>query len=84
MQLVYDKLQGHITLFQDQTRFLRIWRVLSLLRAVLVSLAWFIVSLRPGTDRLTKNLSQTEVTWGDKDENNINMTVTKENGFTRA
>ena len=58
--------------------------MLSLLRAVLVSLAWFIVSLRPGTDRLTKNLSQTEVTWGDKDENNINMTVTKENGFTRA
>ena len=54
---------------------------MSLLRAVLVSLAWFIVSLRPGTDRLTKNLSQTEVTWGEKDENNVNRTVTKENGL---
>jgi len=69
---------------EDQKKFLQIWRVLVLLRAVLVGLAWFIVSLRPGTDRLTKNLSQTEISWGDKEENNISMTATKDNGFTRA
>lgn len=57
-----------VLILQDETAHLTIWKILSLVRTVLVGIAWFIVSLRPGTNRLAKNLSQSEVTWGDKDD----------------
>jgi len=55
--------------FQAKGQELMTWRILNLVRAVLISLGWFIVSLRPSTDRLTKNLTSEEVTWAEDESN---------------
>ena len=40
---------------------LNTWRILNLVRGVTAILGWIIISLRPNTDRLVKNLQKAEV-----------------------
>ena len=46
--------------FQDRDDELDRWRILNVVRGVGAILGWFVVSLRPNTDRLSKNLQRTD------------------------
>ncbi|XP_067938255.1 transmembrane protein 237-like [Watersipora subatra] len=51
----------------EEVKELNTWRILSLVRTLLVGLAWFIIALRPSTDRLTKNIGESELNWDGKE-----------------
>ena len=57
----YFKLDINVSvLFQARDSELHTWRVMNLCRGVGSILGWIIVSLKPSTDRLTKNLEKAD------------------------
>lgn len=47
-------------IFQQTATELNTWRILNLVRGVMAILGWIVISLRPNTDRLVKNLQKAE------------------------
>ena len=45
---------------QDTSSRLKTWKILNAVRGVLAMLGWLVISFRPATDRLTKNLEKAD------------------------
>ena len=49
-----------LSLFQNASSELNTWRILNLIRGIGAILGWIIISLKPNTDRLSKNLESAD------------------------
>lgn len=67
--------------FQNKTYELNVWRTLNLIRGIFAILGWLVISLRPATDRLTKNLETADENIIEGVEETPMQTVTRQNGL---